>query len=52
MFRDIRKQQATDVIAPPSVAELAEQMKAMQEMIAALSKQRAPQPSPLAPPTL
>ena len=29
MFRDIRKQQAPDVIAPPSVAELAEQMKTM-----------------------
>ena len=36
MFRDIREQQALDVTAPPSVAELAEQIKAIQEMIEAL----------------
>ena len=50
MFRDIREQPASDVTAPPSVAQLAEQMKAMQEMIAALSKQQSPQAAPLAPP--
>ena len=51
MFRDIREQPASDVTAPPSVAQLADQMKAMQGVIAALSKQQTPQAAPLAPPT-
>ena len=51
MFRDTRELPAADVTAEPSVAQLAEQMKAMQEMIAALSKQQTPQAAPLAPPT-
>ena len=51
MFRDTRELPAADVTAEPSVAQLAEQMKAMQDMIAALSKQQTPQAAPLAPPT-
>ena len=51
MLRDTRELQAADVTAEPSVAQLAEQMKAMQEMIAALAKQQTPQAAPLVPPT-